>query len=258
MGENTDPSLSMGRKRRRSPAQAKQTENLTLLRRTRSHSDNLHTALADAKMNIQRLNRIIKQTHTNMKQEIRNARKRELRATQRANLAIAEAENLQAQVTELTATLETERQDAGRAVEVVKERHSKMKKKLRLVREQLSRVPSRLERAIQKATKMQSQAPAGIRRIKSAAGVVEDWARDLIRTLVIKVGVPVTKVPAAFLLVAEALGINVEDTVSDRTCRRIVLEGGVVAKIWLVKEINESASESHQQNKHIPRADIPL
>ena len=106
---------------------------------------------------------------------------------------------------------------------------------------------------------MQGQTPTntGTRRIKSAAGVVEDWARDLIRTLVVKVGVPVMKVPAAFLPVAQALGVNVDDTVSDRTCRRIVLEGGVLAKTWLVKEINESASECYQPNNHMSEANAP-
>ena len=103
----------------------------------------------------------------------------------------------------------------------------------------------------------QTSTNEGSYRIKSVAGVVEDWARDLIQSLVIKVGVPVTKVPAVFLLVARALGVDVEDTVSDRTCRRIVLEGGVLAKAWLVKEINESASESYRLNEHIPRVDAP-
>ena len=72
---------------------------------------------------------------------------------------------------------------------------------------------------------------SGVRRIKSAAGVVEDWARDLIRTLVIEIGVPIMKVPAAFLLVARALGVDIEDIVSDRTCRRIV--GCVISYIRL-------------------------
>ena len=176
------------------------------------------------------------------KKAIRNVRKRELRALQKADSATTKAGNLQTQVAELTATIETERRDAAREAEVVAERLSETKKKLQRLREQLSRVPSRLERAIQRAVQKQEQLGAsvgpGTRCIKSAAGVVEDWARDLIRSLVIKVGVPVTKVPAVFLLVAQALGVNVEDTVSDRTCRRIVLEGGVFAKTWLAKEID--------------------
>ena len=161
----------------------------------------------------------------------------------------AEVENLQAQVVELTATVEAGERGAARVVEVWEGRNKEMK--VRRFREQVSRIPSRLERAIQTA---RGTHPAGTatHRIKSAAGVVEDWARDLIRSLVIKVGVPVVKVPAAFLLVAQALGIDVEDTVSNRTCRRIVLEGGVLAKAWLAKEIPESTSEFCRSNNHMP------
>jgi len=240
----------MGRKRQRSSAQIKQTENLTHVRRTRSHSDShrLRDALADARTNIQKVNRLAKRAQNNLKKEVRNAKKRELRALQKADSATTEAKNLRAQVTELTATMEIGRQDTAREVEVVKEKHLVTKKKLRQVREQLSRVPSRLERAVQKAVEEQERLGApvgpGTRQIKSAAGVIEDWARDLIRNLVIKLGVPVTKAPAVFLLVAQALGVNVEDTVSDRTCRRIILEGGVFAKTQLVKEVDESVSES--------------
>jgi hypothetical protein len=129
-----------------------------------------------------------------------------------------------------------------RRPEAAKERHSEATKKPQRLREQLSRVPSRLERAIQKAIQGQEQTSVdpGTRQIKSAAGVVEDWAQDLIRSLVIKIRVLVAKVTALFLLFAQALGVNVEDTVSDRTCRRIVLEGGVFAKTWLLKEISDS------------------
>ena len=148
----------MARKpRRRSLAQIKQTENLTL-QRTRSRSeDYLRIALADARTNIQQTNRLAKQAHNTAKREVRNARKRELRALRKTDSAITEVENLQAQVTELTATLETERQDAGRAAEASKERHSKATKKQRRLRERLSRVPSRLERVIQKAIEGQEQ-----------------------------------------------------------------------------------------------------
>ena len=248
----------MGRQPQRSLAQIKQAEDLTH-QRTRTHPDSLRVVLADARTNIQRINKLAKQAHNESKRDIRNARKRELRATGRADFANAEAKDLQVQVTELTAAAETERQEAARVVESLEERNSRMKKKLRRFRERLSRAPSMLERAIQKALKVEGRTSvnAGTHRIKSTTGVVEEWARDLIRSLVIKAGVPVMKVPAVFLLVTQALGVDIEDTVSDRTCRRIVLEGGVLAKTWLVKEIGESASESYQSSKHIPRANVP-
>ena len=252
MGGETGPNFSMGRKPQRSLAQIKQAEDITL-RRTRLHPDSLLIVLADARTHIRRISQLAKQAHNDSKRDLRNARKRELRAVKRADFANAEIKDLQAQVTELTAIAETERRDAVRVAEGLEERNSGMKKKLRRFREQLSQEPSRLEQAIQKVLKEEGRtsANAGSHQIKSAAGVVEDWARDLIRSLVIKARVPVMKVPAVFLLVTRALGVDIEDTVSDRTCRRIVLEGGVLAKTWLVKEINESASESYRLNEYL-------
>ena len=100
-GGGTDLNSSMGRKPRRSPAQIKQTGNITL-QRTRSSSDSLRIVLADAGTNIRRINQLAKQTHRDSKLDICNVRKRELRAVQKANLAIAEVEDLQAQVEEST------------------------------------------------------------------------------------------------------------------------------------------------------------
>jgi hypothetical protein len=242
----------MGRKKQCSQAQIKQTENITL-QRTQSHSGGPLVALTD---NIRRIKWLAKKAHESSERRIRNGRKRELYAVQKAGLAVAEVKVLQAQVRELTATLEAGQRDAARTAEVLQKRNTGTKKIVRRLRDRLSQVPSKLERAIQKARE-QASVNTGVRRIKSAAGVVEDWARDLIRTLVIKVGVPVMKVPAAFLLVARALGVNIEDIVSDRTCRRIVLEGGVLAKTWLATEINESTSESYRSNECTPRADAP-
>ena len=247
VGKGGAPSLldSMRRKQR-SPAQIKQTKSLSLLQRVRSRPDDryLRNALVEARANIRDITRLSKVAQDAAKREIHNARKREQHALRKAELAATEVEDLQARITELTAVRESEQQEVARELGTIKERHGETKKKLRQFRERLARVPSRLERAVQGAVKAQEQTSA--RQVKSPAGVVEDWARDLIRSLVIKLGVPVMKAPAVFLSVAQALGVNVEDTISDRTCRRIVLEGGVFAKTWLAKEISESTSPLHQ------------
>ena len=88
----------MGQKWQRSSAQIKQTENLTHVRRTRSHSDSnrLRDALADARTNIHKVNRLAKRAQNNLKKEVHNAKKQELHAPQKADSATTEAENLQA------------------------------------------------------------------------------------------------------------------------------------------------------------------
>ena len=99
----------MGRKHSRSQAQIKQTESLTL-HQTESYSGSNRVALAGARANIQRVNRLLKQAREShdTTREIHDGWKRELRAAGKASLVITEAENLRAQVTKLTATIEFE------------------------------------------------------------------------------------------------------------------------------------------------------
>ena len=129
----------MGQKKQRSPAQTEQTKSLSRLRKTRSHSDgHSRNELADTRAELRKVTRLAKEAQIKAKKEVRNTRKRELRALRRVDLETAEAENLQAQIKELTAR----RDNAAREVEAIEEQHSETKKELRRVLEQLSRVSS--------------------------------------------------------------------------------------------------------------------
>jgi hypothetical protein len=64
------------------------------------------------------MNQLWKQAQNDTK-VLHNPRKRELCAIQRVDLAKTKAENLQARVTELTATVEAKNQDAPTEVEVM-------------------------------------------------------------------------------------------------------------------------------------------
>ena len=92
------------RKKQRSPAQIKQTESLSPLRRAHSHPDHrcLHDALVGARADIRDINRLSRLAQDAAKREIRNARKREQRALQKTKLATTKDEELRAQVAELT------------------------------------------------------------------------------------------------------------------------------------------------------------
>jgi len=78
-------------------------------------------------MNTRKTNRLAKVAEKDAKKAIRNARKRELRALQKADSATTKVENLQAQIAELNTTIETKWRDAAREVEVVAKRLSKTK-----------------------------------------------------------------------------------------------------------------------------------
>jgi len=70
-------------------------------------------------------------------------------------------------------------------------------------------------------------------------GVVPDATRGLVRDLV-KKGIPTTHVREAIETVAEHFAVSIEGSISDRTISRIILEGGVAAKLQLTEEIRQS------------------
>ena len=86
-------------------------------------------------MDNRKANRLAKMAEKDAKKAIRNARKRELRALQKVDLAATEAEKLQTQVAELTAAIETGRRDAAREAELMAEQLSEAEKELRRLQE---------------------------------------------------------------------------------------------------------------------------
>ena len=93
-----------------------------------------------------------------------------------------------------------------------------------------------IEKAVAKATISQSSGT----HLKEK-GVVSDPSRAMVRNLV-QLGVPVANVEGAINAVSEQLGVSVQDSLSARTVSRIVLEGGVAAKLQLVHEIQQTDS----------------
>jgi hypothetical protein len=75
-------------------------------------------------------------------------------------------------------------------------------------------------------------------------GVIREETRDIVCNLV-QLGVPMETVSSALETVAEGLGVRVQGHVSTRSVGRIVLEGGVAAKLQLVHEIEQALSAYH-------------
>jgi len=73
-------------------------------------------------------------------------------------------------------------------------------------------------------------------------GIVNDNARDMICDLV-QCNIPVKYVAKAIGVVAEHFGIDVQDTISERTVSRAVLEGGIASTLQVVDEWNSSSSK---------------
>jgi hypothetical protein len=72
-------------------------------------------------------------------------------------------------------------------------------------------------------------------------GVIGDETRQIVRDLV-QLGVPMENVSNTLETVARGLGVGIKGHISMHSVGRIVLEGGVAAKLQLVHEIENTQS----------------
>jgi len=102
------------------------------------------------------------------------------------------------------------------------------------------REPSKIQHAVQRAL-LHSGDPDAVqpivRYVKDKRGIVQNWARNAIVTLVNE-GVPMSKTWSVMKTNAEALGVTLVGRWSNRTSRRAVREGGVAAGLMIVEYVN--------------------
>jgi hypothetical protein len=91
----------------------------------------------------------------------------------------------------------------------------------------LARLPEKVSRVLDQPHQLKEK------------GVIRDGTRHIVRDLV-QLGVPMENVSSALEAVAQGLGMKVKGHVSTRSVGRIVLEGGVAAKLQLVHEIEQA------------------
>jgi hypothetical protein len=87
----------------------------------------------------------------------------------------------------------------------------------------------------------QMKRKAGTFQVKDKQGIVTNDACALARDLV-ELGVPARNVDSVIHTVAQPMGITVEGNISDRTVRRVVLEGGIAAQVQVVDEVHHAES----------------
>ncbi|KAI0352435.1 hypothetical protein OH77DRAFT_1460105 [Trametes cingulata] len=113
-------------------------------------------------------------------------------------------------------------------------------KQIVLLRRKVFRFPKRLAVATDRASeKAFAVARAATVFCLKEDGVITDITRHMIRELV-RLNVPVSSVAEVILVVAEAMGMQVDGSVHRRSVSRIVLEGLVAAKIQIAKEAGEA------------------
>jgi len=84
----------------------------------------------------------------------------------------------------------------------------------------------------------------GIYHIKDGQGIFTNETRALVHNLV-QLGVPAVNVNDVIHTVAQPMGITVDGTISDRTVRRTVLEGGIAAQVQFADEVHHAQSMSY-------------
>lgn len=77
-------------------------------------------------------------------------------------------------------------------------------------------------------------------------GVFKEVSREMFRDLVSECGVPVCNVNGVIDTVASGLGIEVQDSVDDRTVRRVMHEGLIASEIQLASGVHGSECELTQ------------
>ncbi|KAJ6608055.1 hypothetical protein B0H10DRAFT_2227177 [Mycena sp. CBHHK59/15] len=116
----------------------------------------------------------------------------------------------------------------------LKARIQELTKKNKALGMRVRRAPEQQEKAIKKA-----QGASSTFRLKEK-GVVTEPTRELVMDLVSSYNVPVAHIDKLIKSVAETVGVTVEGSISERAVRRVALEGGVIAQIQIIDELQHS------------------
>jgi len=166
-----------------------------------------------------------------------NARRREQGAQERARRA-EQVFRVQAEEV-VDATEERCEQWYEQQREEWRREKESLKKNLARLNARNRREPSRIEHAVQKALKRNKDPDAAlptIRCVKDKQGIVQDWARNAIVTLVNE-GVPISKTWSVTKANADAMGVTIVGKWSVRTSGRVVREGGFAAGLMIVEYV---------------------
>jgi len=176
-------------------------------------------------------NRVMKR----LKNSEYNARRRERKAREELEEIREELEDSQVQIQEAVEATE-ERYESQ--LEDLKGEKEVLKKEVARLNAHVHREPAKIQHAVQKALKHgNDSAQLNVRYVKDKRGIVQDWARNTIVTLVNE-GVPISKTWPVTKANAEALGVKIVESWSTRTSRRVVREGGVAAELMIANYVS--------------------
>lgn len=162
-----------------------------------------------------------------------NARRREQRLKEKLEKAELES---QARVEE---ALEAAEEHHKEKLQEVKKGEESLKNNLARLNARNRREPSRIRHTVQRALRHSGDpnpALPVVRYVKDRRGIVQDWARNAIVTLVNE-GVPISKTWPVMKANAAALDVTIVGKWSTRTSGRAVREGGVAAGLMIIEYV---------------------
>ncbi|TBU38668.1 hypothetical protein BD309DRAFT_983517 [Dichomitus squalens] len=131
--------------------------------------------------------------------------------------------------------------------EALRERIQLLQKENISLQRRIERFPGQQTRAIEKAVEAATECAGSnaplVLRFK-VNGVIPESIRTLVRDLV-GLGLKVNLVKEAIMRMASAIGVRVEGDLSKRTASRAVKEGGVIAQMQVVEELQAADSTSN-------------
>ena len=188
-----------------------------------------------------------------MKQELKriqrsqyNAKRREKTAQEKLKEGERESQGMIEEVVEercgnTLMELRKETEDLKGEKESLKKEKESLKKDLARLKARNRREASRVHHKVQKVLKhstVPNATPLTVRYVKGKRGIVQDWARNTIVTLVNE-GVPISKTWSVMKANAAALGVTIVGKWSTRTSGRVVREGGFAAGLMIVEYLQK-------------------
>jgi len=174
------------------------------------------------------------------KKNCRNSERREKRAKEKLGEMEAKVEDMEMviQATSDENELLHERLDESTS------RNSELKQEVKHLaakfNSRVRREPQKIATSVERALSTVFAAQRAVYEVKTPDGTIQDWARNVILHLVCASDVPASKTWMAFHTVTEALGITIVGSWSDRSARRIVLEGALAAEEMIVEDFAEA------------------
>lgn len=184
--------------------------------------------LAYTRTQLQKRRDELERENKNANERVGYWKKKDLKSKESLKALKAEVKELKGEKAGLEHALDRKDQEMEylqEKMDVEKEKKRGYQKQIHAMKEQRTRAFHSAAKKLATMLGKKSPAPISTYDVKEK-GVITDKTRDVLTDLVSLDGVGTNKVFRVFKRVANALGIEVEGTVHDRSSRRIVKEGG--------------------------------